>query len=365
MNNAASTEWHDGRIPDFVGPALDSLYGSLYSSLPQLALEGLQDACVYIARSAGRLQALFLYRCKGRSVRVINEGMRVSATQAAAFVQQLFRRMPAVGRIEFHAIDYDNKPSAECMLRFAMAEDIVIDLPDSEAAYLQRLGKATRKSLRQNLARAKPLVHQVIPGRDVGPDLVDQLISFNHARLEGKQRRSALDGVAASRLLELVRVCGMAGTVSVNGQLCAGTLACRIGDDVYSLVNAHDPAFDHLSMGNLSRHLMIAAAIRAGARRFHLLGGNFSSKRACGGERRVLHHLIVYRNLRQMVFDLPYIALLAWREQRYRVGTALEDDASPANTPPRQRWLPALARLLRDGRRTGLRWLRSTSAALR
>ncbi len=360
----AWTEWHDG-IPGFAGPALEALYGSLYSSLPQLSLGKLDNVNTYLAGSADRPQALFLYTCNGHSARVINEGMRVTTADAARFARQLFQRSQESDRIAFHAVALDGKPNGHPSLSFTLDEDIVIDLPAGEADYLASLGKSTRKSLRQRLTRAHGLSHCMLSGSEVDPRLIRQLIDFNHARLTAKQRISALDQGAARQLLALVRACGMAGVVRLDGRLCGGTLACRFGDDVYSLVNAHDPAFDHLGMGNLSRHLMIVAAIDTGARRFHLLGGNFSSKRTCGARRQALQHLLIYRNRWQMVADLRHLTALALRALRYRVGVALDESAMDA--PPRgeRSYLPVLLRSLLGIARQMKRRLRSAPATPR
>ncbi len=365
---AASTAWHDNRIPEFAGDVLDALYGSLYSSLPQLAFGELHHTSTYVAYAGGHPQALFLFTCDGKAARVINEGMRVDAIEADRFSEQLFGRSPGIARIDFHAIAYDGKPASVRTFCFALNEDIVIDLPASEADYLAGLGKATRKSVRHNLARAQGLTHCVLPGSEVDATLVDQIVGFNHARLAAKRRQSALDSIAANRLLALVRAHGMAGSVRMHGRLCAGTLASRIGDDIYSLVNAHDPEFDHLGMGNLSRYLMIVAAIRAGARRFHLLGGNFSSKRLWGAERRVLHHLVMYRNPWQIFVDLPHLGALALCEQRYRLGVSLDDgtpDSRVAGAHGAIAWMAALARRLRAAKQAGIRSLRDKRAAAR
>ena len=360
----AWTEWHDG-IPGFAGPSLEALYGSLYSSLPQLSLGNLDNVNTYLAGSANGTHALFLYTRNGRSARVVNEGMRISAADAARFAAQLFRRWPETDRIAFHAIALDDSPAGQPTIRFVLDEDILIDLPASEAGYLASLGKSTRKSLRQRLARAQGLCHCLVPGREVDAPLVEQLIDFNRARLSAKQRVSALDSRAAHQLLALVRACGMASVVRLNGRLCGGTLACRFGEDVYSLVNAHDPAFDHLGMGNLSRHLMIVAAIDAGARRFHLLGGNFSSKRSCGARRQALQHLLIYRNRWRMATDLPHIVAMAMRALRYRVGVALDDSAMDVPPGGEHGYLSALLRRLLGTARLMRRRLRGAPAEAR
>ncbi len=210
------------------------------------------------------------------------------------------------------------------------------------------LGKSTRKTLRQNLARAGELRHDIVPGGEAGESLIDAIIGFNHARMAGKQRNSAIDARACEQLAALVRARGMVGTVCMDGALCAGTLACRFGDDVYSLVNAHDPAVDHFGMGNISRHLMILAAIRAHARRFHLLGGHFSSKRSCGALRVPLDELMIYRSRRAMLADVGGLVALALRSADYRLRVAIEDLDAPRPSGSDARIADRALRLIRD-----------------
>ena len=330
MNEASqrekvSTRFYDGQIPAFAEGALDALYGSLYSSLPQLALGNLSDVGTYAAFIDDRVHALLLYARHGRELRVINEGMSITAEEAAQFAQQAFERDPAIRSVRFHAIRLNGTRIRYPAWQLPVTEDIVLDLPASEEAYLSSLGKATRKTLRQNLTRAASLSHTILDGDKVDATLVDAIIGFNHARMAGKQRASAIDAGASRQLLTLLRARGMVGVVSINGQPCAGTLDCRIGDDIYSLVNAHDPAVNHLGMGNVSRHLMILAAIHSGAKRFHLLGGHFASKRSCGAQRLPLDDLKIYRNHVAMLVDVVGITMIALRSADYRLRVAIED----------------------------------------
>ncbi len=299
---------YEGLIPAHAAALLERLYGSLYASLPQLQLTGLSVAGTYLARHRSQATAVFLYREEARALRVINEGMRIDASDAERFASRMFQRLPRLRSVHWHAIRMDGLPQALPVSRFDCSEDIVLELPENEAAYLNALGKATRKSLRQRMARAKGLNHCVLAGpASADPALIGSIIGFNHARLARKARRSALDASSARKLQVLMRARGLAGLVHIDGKLCGGTLACRIADDVYSLVNAHDPAHDKLGLGNLCRHLMILDAIRKGARRFHLLGGNYASKRACLAQRITLQHVVLHRDRWQRLLD--------WREQ--------------------------------------------------
>jgi hypothetical protein len=150
---------------------------------------------------------------------------------------------------------------------------------------------------------------------------------------------------------------GMIGTIHVEGRLCAGSLACRFGDDVFSLLNAHDPAMNHLGLGKLSRHLMILEAIRTGAQRFHLLGGYFNSKRPFGAQRTPLYGLIVYRNRFRMILDSFALTRLLIYSLNYQLRTLI-DDRKHGRSGPRQKRALALLTRLRQGVsiRKRMRW---------
>lgn len=334
-------------VPADAGAALDALYGSMYSSLSVLQSAPSWEPgqiSTYMDWHEGKhslhARSIFLFRQEGVRIRVVNEGMHLNQEAIHRFCEHLFAGDSNLESIDFHAIAVSAVSvvsSSRPWLQFACTEDIVVDLPGTGEDYLQQLGKSTRKSIKKHLShacRALPgLAHSLHEGRHISEAAIRQIASFNHERMAQKARRSALDEKATHALIALLRRQGIAGVLGAGKRVLAGTLTCRFGDDVFSLVTAHDPAFDHLGLGSLSRHLMILAAIEAGAKRFHLLGGHLRSKRAALGVRQRLHHLAVYRSRSAMLRDTPRIAKLAadsaayhlhsWAEyqEAYRQGT--------------------------------------------
>ncbi len=343
-----TAEFYDGQIPPFAATALETRYGALYSSLPQLSLSSTEGISTYVDHVRGTLRALFLFVREGSALRVINEGMDIDVADAERFAEQVFARDIRISRICFRAVRITGSVNTRASLCMPVTEDIVIDLPADEAAYIGGLGKSTRKTLRQNFSRAAGLCHVIVPGAECENALIDTIIGFNHARMAGKQRFSALDARAGTRLQTLVRARGMAGVIYLDGLLRAGTLTCRIGDDVYSLVNAHDPAVDHLGMGNLSRHLMILAAIRSGARRFHLLGGHYASKRSSGAKRWTLHDLTLYRSRPAMLLDASGMMTMALRSTKEILRRATEETSEANHQSPAARFKIRCLRLARE-----------------
>ena len=328
LENSTESIYVNG-IPSFAEQGLEDLYGSLYASLPQLQCGDLTQVHTYAAWRDGQLSALLLYCIDGRRIRVINESMRIPTEELDRFADTLFAHYTKVSVISLHAQSIsERKPQRPCA-RMPVTEDIVIHLPGNEQNYLAQLGKSSRKSLKQHLSRAQHELpgfhHTVVAGEAISETMVEQVINFNHARMAQKQRRSAIDEKARMHLMQLLRARGWVGVISTRDRICAGTLACRFGDAVYSMVNAHDPQYDEYGMGNLSRHLLINASIRAGARRFHLLGGQLSTKRNALGQRQKLYEIRLYRSQLFMARDLFNLAMLARASLVYRLKAWLED----------------------------------------
>lgn len=343
---------YQNEVPAWAPGMLGHLYGSLYGVLPALqalANNASQGIFTYLRRdaatNAGLPDILLMFRRCEHKVSVLNEGMELGQASIDAFCRYVFAVMPGTAQIDFHAIalsDTERSPAAGSSsgarpcLRWPCTEDIVIHLPESSEDYLSQLSKATRKSIRKHLSRAQETLpgfsHHVVPGAALGEALLRRVVSFNHARMARQGRDSAIDEHATQELIRLIRAHGEAGVIVSGPRLYAGTLACRLGDDVFSLVNAHDPRFDHLGLGNICRHLMILHAIKTGARRFHLLGGNFPAKRATLAERQLLHHLTVYRTRRAMLRDFKGIAQHAVNAWALRLHCWMEDQQ--AAVPP-------------------------------
>ncbi len=324
--------FYDQHIPSFVEVALDERYGSLYGSMPQLALYSLTGISTYAEWSGDRIRELFLYRREQRSITVINQGMTIDSAAVQRFAAAVFEHESGTNRIRFDSIRLRDPGRLKRKVCLPVSDDMVIELPATASAYIATLGRSLRQSLQSRLKRSVGLRHQIVQGPAIDTALLQRIIGFNHARMAAKQRHSAIDQAATERLLRLGRARGMVGTIEIDGRLCAGSLVCRFGDDVFSLLNAHDPALNALGLGKLSRHLMILEAIRTGARRFHLLGGYYDSKRPFGAQRLTLYGLRVYRTRVSMIADSVALVRLLLRSLNYQLRNRLEAQRSEATS---------------------------------
>jgi hypothetical protein len=366
IESASTVSIYPNYIPDFVTQALDTLYGNLHASLATLKLHSLGDASTYVKWRSPELQpeSIFLFRKAGQTIRVINEGMRLSREAIDDFCEYMFSHENDITQIDFHAVTPPQEQLSRPHLSWPCTEDIVVTLPTTELAYVNQLGKSTRKSIKKSLTRAQRLLpnfsHSVYAGSCVNEDLIREVVRFNHSRMAVKEKSSALNGQATNELVTLMRTHGMVGLVASDQGLAAGTLACRFGDDIFSIITAHDPRYDPFGLGTLSRHLMILHCIQLGAKRFHLLGGNMSSKRSALGMREILNHLTIYRTPIDMLRHPLATLQLAFNAAKYQLHRWLEDQSAQAERTT----IARVINTLRLSARAIRRWLSPRSSSL-
>ena len=346
-------------IPDFAAKALDDLYGNLHSSLATLNFTDLSETSTYVKwteeSNSNNPESIFLFKKWGQSLRVVNEGMRLKKNDVDNFCNYVFANDQEINRIDFHAVVPPQQRLSRTNLRWACTEDIVITLPDDEQHYLNQLSKATRKSIKKHLARAQRELpnfsHSIQAGKHVAEEAFMKIVGFNHSRMAGKEKLSALDSQTTKQLLAIIRSHGIVGLVNSDKGVGAGTLACRFGDDVFSLITAHDPTYDSHGFGTLSRHVMIVHSIQTGAKRFHLLGGNMSSKRSALGVRETLDHLTVYRSPVDMLRDPKFTLQQATNAAKYHLHRWLEDQSANSENSGIARCIHTLRHSIRAWRR--------------
>ncbi|RZI44690.1 GNAT family N-acetyltransferase [Herbaspirillum sp. HC18] len=299
--NRPDTAIHENDIPAFVGPELERLYGTLYSSLHYFhTCGGLEGASTYVARRNGKAAAIFLFRQDGDKVRVLNEGMRLQAEEICRFARCMFASRPSARMVIFHAVQADRIGNAFLHQRFFCAQDFIVPLPATQEAFLARLGAATRKNLkrhRHRLERDFPSFTVSVRQRgDAGEADIRRIIELSRQRRTAKGKPFDIDDQETQRIVRLVQRCGSALVATIDGRICGGALMLHIGNSHHSRVNAHDPAFDDYRLGTLCCLLAINEAIACGAARFHLGNTYNDSKTALLGEFHPFDHIAIYRS---------------------------------------------------------------------
>lgn len=345
-NSAAIvSEIHESAVPPFAEAALERLYGSLYASLRHLQLaEAAQPLPhTWVGYRRGEIVGVLLFRVVHARALVLTEMFDLAPDVAAEFCRAVFSRFVHAQSVCFNAVGLPLPLPRWPTLAATFSENYVITLPDSVDAYVASLGKSTRKTLRGYGNR----LHRELPGLqwqstqaaalrgDELRRLVRQLQAFKRDSMAARGKRADAPRRDTARLLALVAERGLVGIARLDGRICAGSLACRVGDNYVMLLSAADPALASYRLGMLCCFWAICDCLREGARECHLLWGRYQYKEQLLGVPRRLCRVMIFRSLPQMACSASSVLALMWIRLRYRLRHALQRAAS---SPVLLRW---------------------------
>lgn len=334
---------HEHHVPEFVIDALDRLYGSLYASYRY------QQLCdpsvlphVWIGYRCGELVGALLFDIHAERIRVMTEMFTLSEELASAFCRDVFGRYPDVRQVDFNAVGLPSRMSQLACQHFAFSENYVLQAPASVEQYEQALGKSTRKTLRgyrNRLLREHPgfewrcCTSDELP-RHAQRALVRQLQEFKRVSMATRGKQAQSNARETAQLLLMAAHCGLYGLGTIDGKLCAGSLALRIGDTYVMLLCAADPAFSSYRLGLLACYWALCDCIRQGARQCHLLWGRYRYKEQLLALPVSLHRMRVYRSHWHMLVQPGGVMRMAARGLLHRCRFWLLNEL-----PHRRDWL--------------------------
>ena len=296
-----ATQCFENEVPSFVKPELERLYGSLYSSLPELQVGGkLEDASTYVVRQGGDIVTLLLFRRNGRLVEVLNEVIELDGSDLARFTAFIFENYPSSDAVSFRAVRIAGAPVPFVHQRFPYLEDFVAMLPGTEAEYVAGIGKSSRRSLRRHMQKLEEQVESyrlvVCEGSAIDPVWIADTAGFNRACMAGKKKVSGLDALETDRLVRLAGHCGLGCFMTIDGRVAAGSLSFRAGNNYFMRLLAHDPAYNAFGLGMLCCLLTIQECIKRGGNEFHFLWGRYDYKYQFQARERCLERIVMYRS---------------------------------------------------------------------
>lgn len=315
-------EFHRWPLPGYLWGALERRYHSIFCSEPQLRIHGglTPDIEAWVSRRDGRICSVILFVRRAGVVRVINEVFDLPADELSDFAEAVFAQYRSVTAVLVQAAVLDGRPARYPCVSAAVSDDYVLALPASSEAWMSSLSAQSREKLRYHLRRTQ----RKQPGfrfRCVAAPHIDDIalrrvIDFNRARMQQKGRRFGMDAEEEALLCRMMHERGRLAMVEIDGELRAGLLCTRAGDDLYMHVIAHDPAFDDLRLGLLCCALAIQDAIAQGLRRFHFLWGRYDYKTRLGGQRALLSNVLLLRGMWAAPLHPRLLALQAMAAMR-------------------------------------------------
>ena len=308
-SNDLTISIYENEVPAFVEAALENLYENLYSSLIQLEVHGRTDnLSTYVATEYGKETVILLFRMESGRARVLNNVIKMDESVVARFASALFDRFKSINVIVFETVQTNIRRLAFPYQRFNSSEDIVLTLPRSSEEYVANLGKNTRKNVKYYLNRVKrnfpSFEFKLYEKEAVSEAQVLDILRLKSNRLAGKNMSTAHHDSETEKILRLVKARGLVGIISINGQVCAGSIGYRVGTNSFGGVLAHDLEYDGYWIGMLCLYLTICECIALGCSEHHFLWGQDEFKYRMLGVQRDLDDITIYRSRTQYVLNV-------------------------------------------------------------
>lgn len=319
---------HCNVVPPEAEAAMEDLYQHRYASSVQLKLYGQLDGGAkpfhtYLARREGKAIAALVFQIEQRRACVLNEQMQLNGEDIGRFADCVFAHFPSVAVISFPVVQADIRSLPFPYQRAPNTQDIVLTLPSTQQAYMAALGKSTRTYVRRYVNKLKrdfpTFSFQVYAKDAIRDNDVREIIALNRVRMSGRQQSSYIDTTEEERMLALLKLRGFVGVMRVNGELCAGTINTRFGDNYFLQVLAHNPAFNGYGMGTICCFLTICECIARQGHAYHFLWGQYEYKYRLLGIQRDLDHVAIYRSRLQMLRHARMALGIALHGHRYTI----------------------------------------------
>lgn len=343
---------YENEIPGFVEAELERLYENPYSSLQQLKIYGklTQDTNTCVVRNGVEITAIFLFQHRGRQVTVINEGMAVTAEEIRLFSDYIFSRYKSAFFISFNAIEAPADEIPFPHQRLGCPCDIVLNLPASEEEYLASIGKHIRHNIKRSMTRL-PADHpsfriDFYDGADANESHVRDIISLNKVRMGHIKKVYKRDQDEVQKVIDLSRHLGMVGIMTIDGQVCGGSIGYRIGKQHVGRIISHDPKYDKYSMGTLCIFLCIRECIARGYRQFNFMSGNNEYKSLLGGMPRSLEQITIYRSQAKLILNPDIAAKMLTEKLLYHARLRIQLELATLKRLKSQGQLDARSRML-------------------
>jgi hypothetical protein len=317
------------QVPPFVATELQRLYHNLYASLSKLRATGQlkKPVSTYVRRVDGVAVTVLLFRIEADQLHVLNELVSLDPQEIRTFTAYVFRAFPAVQVVNFHAIDLRpdalRLPRGAPVQQYHRSEDIVLQLPATTAAYNALLGKPTRSYINRYLKRLQRsfpdfccTVHE---GEAITRDHIEALVGLHRDRRRARRGKPD-DAARTDQLFGLARELGFVIVCTIDGRICAGTINCRVDDDYFMEVIAHDVQYDSCRLGTLCCYLSTCKCIERHGAAYHFLWGRYAYKYRLLGIHHDLDEIVLYRSYRQFLLHAHIAArhALAHYARRFR-----------------------------------------------
>jgi hypothetical protein len=292
---------YDNEVPAFAGPEIDRLYGHLCCSLSFFEMaKQIDGASTYAVRKGGKLITILLYTRTENDVTVISEFARIDEEEIRRFADYMFSRFDSVKVVSFRKLQADIHALGYPWHAAVCSEDMIVTLPPTVKEYEAAVGKNMRRNIKRYtnaLVKNFPSYrYRVCLKDEISEQDIRDIVALSCRRMKSKNIVARFTEEETQWIVDFSKKCGIAGVATIDGEVCAGAIGFRIGENFFMYVIAHDLKYNDYSLGILCYYHTICEGIARGGKRFHLLQGRYGYKYRLLADRQDIVELDIYRS---------------------------------------------------------------------
>lgn len=309
--------------PQEYAAELDRLYSSLFATVDWF--ETHDDPAWVGACVLEQPRHVLLFTGKGNTIRVLNKAFPIAPADAERACRAFFKVFTHVRRIHLEVLF---PPSELRLPRRVLYSTVhmIVDLPETQEAYLASLSKRMRKHLRTYRNRLdhdfSEVKTEVFPslGDERVPALFDELLRWKTDRFNARGEKTYWenDPRLIRRFLALLERRGEVRLVTVDERTAAILFDFPVGDSMCAQESASDPDLDYYGMALMSDYWELCDALSRGFRTFNMLWGTEDHKARLGAVPRTATALSIFADQRSRLQSLDEAWEVASRTMRRR-----------------------------------------------
>ena len=297
---------------------LERCYGSLHSLYQFFQLQDISPSHLYswVLYRDKKLSSVLLFQLNGSHLCVITEMMTITEVDLKKFTDSVFDRYKHIKSLTFNASELPHILPIWPHQKFNCSENYIIDLPNNSEQYFFSLGRSTRKTIKSANSKFRrdfpDSLLRVCEARDLSPTaqqaFYKKLQHYKQVSMQTRDKTMVIDEAENQRLLTLVAERGVFVLVMIKGEMRAGSIACKVGNNMVMLISAADPLLTSYRLGFLVCYWSVCDAIERGNQQCHLLWGRYHYKTQLGAQPHHLVRAVLYRSYVEMCLS-PLLVL--------------------------------------------------------
>jgi hypothetical protein len=270
-------------VPEFVAPALENLYESVYCTILRFETYGLSRTWFsFLIFDDGVLVGIIVFQHRGHAIDILNQQIELDAPHLRFFVRTMFSLFPQSVAIKIRAITTKIDRADLFFDRYFCVNENIVSLASTADEFVAGFSPSFRSGLRSRhrklLADFPEFCYEFHDARSFSVDDVDSIVKLSESRMSMKGRNSYIDSASREKILTLLRGYGLVGVARIGGEICGGTLCYFVGRRYFFHVISHDPKYDRYGLGNVLNYLTFLYCIERGVKECWMMGGNDQHK---------------------------------------------------------------------------------------